>query len=373
MDISFRSARATAPLSTRRRKPSSESKKDVDLFGSYLKPITSHYKANGLTLSRQVCVSEREAKNLIKVETQTEKAAGATSKQVIMGKIVEVAWHLKKEGYSQSTIFSYPKCLKLLVKYGANLYDPENVKDVIANRETWGNGSKLMAVAAYTYFASMNGIPWNPPKYKAVRKLPFIPLESEIDGLIASAGKKLSTALQVVKETAMRIGEACRLKWVDVDLERNTVIVNAPEKGGNPRMFKISAKLAAMLNALPKTSDKVFGKMKSADISSHLCRLRKRIAYKLQNPRLNNIHFHTLRHWKATMEYHKTKDILHVMKMLGHRNIQNTLIYTQLINFESDEYHSAVAVDMKEARELVEAGFEYVCTHEISMLFRKRK
>ena len=26
------------------------------------------------------------------------------------------------------------------------------------------------------------------------------------------------------------------------------------------------------------------------------------------------------------MEYHKTKDILHVMRMLGHRNIQNTLI-----------------------------------------------
>ncbi|MDH5449672.1 MAG: site-specific integrase, partial [Candidatus Bathyarchaeota archaeon] len=81
----------------------------------------------------------------------------------------------------------------------------------------------------------------------------------------------------------------------------------------------------------------------------------------------------TLRHWKATMEYHKTKDILHVMKMLGHRNIQNTLIYTQLINFESDEYHSAVAVDIKEARELVEAGFEFVCAHETSMLFRKRK
>jgi site-specific recombinase XerC len=64
------------------------------------------------------------------------------------------------------------------------------------------------------------------------------------------------------------------------------------------------------------------------------------------------------RHWKATMEYQRTKDILHVMKLLGHRSIQNTLIYTQLVNFESDQYHSATAETTEEAEELVEAGFK---------------
>lgn len=61
---------------------------------------------------------------------------------------------------------------------------------------------------------------------------------------------------------------------------------------------------------------------------------RKKIAEKLQNPRILKISFHTLRHWKATMEYYKTKDILHVMRLLGHKNIKNTLIYTQLAKFE---------------------------------------
>ena len=61
------------------------------------------------------------------------------------------------------------------------------------------------------------------------------------------------------------------------------------------------------------------------------------------------------------------------MKMLGHRNINNTLLYTQLVNFESDEYHSAVAKSTEEARELIEAEFEYVCTYENIMIFRKRK
>jgi integrase len=57
-------------------------------------------------------------------------------------------------------------------------------------------------------------------------------------------------------------------------------------------------------------------------------RQRKRTATKLANPRINQITFHTFRHWKATMEYHKTKDILHVIRILGHKNIKNTLIYT---------------------------------------------
>jgi hypothetical protein len=49
------------------------------------------------------------------------------------------------------------------------------------------------------------------------------------------------------------------------------------------------------------------------------------------------------------------------------------MVYTHLINFESDEYNSAVAKTIDEAKSLVEAGFEYVCTHNDTMLFKKRK
>jgi len=73
------------------------------------------------------------------------------------------------------------------------------------------------------------------------------------------------------------------------------------------------------------------------------------------------------------MEYHRTKDILHVMKILGHKNIQNTLKYTQLVNFEDDEYICKAAKTLKDASGLVEAGFEYVCEIQDAKLFRKRK
>jgi len=50
------------------------------------------------------------------------------------------------------------------------------------------------------------------------------------------------------------------------------------------------------------------------------------------------------------------------MNMLGHKDIKTTLIYTQLVQFESDEFHSAAAKKIEKKRKLIEADFEYVCT-----------
>jgi oxalate decarboxylase/phosphoglucose isomerase-like protein (cupin superfamily) len=74
------------------------------------------------------------------------------------------------------------------------------------------------------------------------------------------------------------------------------------------------------------------------------------------------------------MLYQKTKDILYVKEKLGHRNINSTLIYTQLVSFDKGGYASKKAKTTKEACQLVEAGFEHACTTPQNvMLLRKRK
>jgi len=75
----------------------------------------------------------------------------------------------------------------------------------------------------------------------------------------------------------------------------------------------------------------------------------------------------------TSSEYHGTRDILYVKQLLGHKRIENTMLYMQLITFESDEYASAVAGNLDEARSLVEADFEYVTEVEGVKFFRKRK
>ena len=108
-------------------------------------------------------------------------------------------------------------------------------------------------------------------------------------------------------------------------------------------------------------------------------RQRKRLAHKLGNPRLLSIHMHMFRHWKATMEYYRTRDILHVMPLLGHRKIENTLLYVQLVNsiFQDvdDEYICKIAKTTQEAAQLVELGFEYVTGeyNDGGKLFKKKK
>jgi integrase len=316
-----------------------------------------------------------DSKNLAKVISQTQKrVAGATEinrkSGDTKGKIVEYSFWLLKQGYARSTIKGRTKLLKRLLKLGANLYDAESVKEVIA-RQKWSLGRKANAVDAYTSFLQMQGTKWDLPVYRRIRKIPFIPTETEIDQLIAGSNRRMSTFLQLLKETAVRCGEACQLKWTDVDLVNNSARIT-PEKGSNARILQISNKLVDMLNALPKHSPSVFGANTDAMRKSFQTQ-RKRITAKLKNSRLMQITFHTFRHWKATMEYHKTRDILHVMQMLGHRNIQNTLIYTQLVGFKDEEYVAKVASSENEACQLIEAGFEYVCDYNRHKLFKKRK
>ena len=291
------------------------------------------------------------------------------------GELIGFAWWLKKQGRSETTIRDYVMLLKLLVKQGANLENPESVKEALA-RNNRSKAWKHLAASAYTSFLKFKGLKWEPPEVKLSRRIPFIPTEKEIDDLIAGCGPKTSTLLLLLKETGMRVGEALRLAWSDIDFERRLLTLNEPEKNGNPRILKISEKLIEMLNRLPKKSDRVF--LASYEtIRNNFRYSRRRLAEKLNNPRLLRITFHTLRHWKATMEYHKTRDIMFIRELLGHRDINNTLIYVQiektLFNQDNDEFTVKIAKDPEEIKSLLETGFEYVCEKDGLMFFRKRK
>jgi len=311
--------------------------------------------------------SQIEAKNLAIIEKGEEKTAGANVKS----KIIEFVWWLKKEGYAESTILTRGRLIKILANRGADLYNPDSVKTVIAN-QPWSAGRKSNAIKSYTNFLKMTGGTWTPPICRNVEKLPFIPTEAEIDSLVSACTRKISVFLQIMKETGMRCGEAWQLKWTDVDTEGGTIRAT-PEKGSRPRQFKASTRLLTMLDRLPKNNIQIFGEWKLKNMRRTYERQRNRLADKFCNPRLRQITFHTFRHWKATMEYHRTKDILHVMQMLGHKNIKNTLKYTQLISLKDDDYSCKTATTVKEASELIEGGFEYVTELQDIKLFRKRK
>lgn len=202
----------------------------------------------------------------------------------------------------------------------------------------------------------------------------FIALESELDALINACGKITGAFLQGLKDTGADPGELAAIEWTEINFETKTVFINHPVKGHNPRILTISPEFIRRLATHSRKRQRVFNRV---SLNGNFYAQRKRVARKLGNPRLEKICFTTFRHWKATMEYHRTHDILHVKRLLGHKNIQNIMIY---INLESaiftskhDEFHSKVAESTEEACKLTEAGFEYVGKVHGAELFRKRK
>ena len=156
------------------------------------------------------------------------------------------------------------------------------------------------------------------------------------------------------------------------------ITLYAPEKGSNPRMWKVSPKLNNILNALPKKTELVFGNPNTRVMRSVSCGMRKGVAERLQNPRLLRISFHTFRQWKATTLYHQTKYPYYVQHFLGHKKLNSTEIYINIEHtlFEAganDEFTVRVAEKPEEIKTLLELGFEYVLQKDNLIFLRKRK
>ena len=288
--------------------------------------------------------------------------------------LLNVLWYLKKEGYAETTIIATGKRLRHLSKQ-TNLNNPEEVKGFIANKEC-SNGFKESLIEAYNHYATFYGIKWNKPFYKRYEQLPKIPTEEQLNMFIAKAGNKYALILSLMKELGCRPIEITWLRVKDFDLENKLVTIKTA-KHGKGRILKFSSNTLAMLKTyinINKLSlnDRLFP-VKSSTVSNHFRRIRNNLAEKLQDYTFKTIRLYDFRHWKATMLYHKTKDLLFVKTFLGHHDLRSTLRYTQLLEFKAEEYHSATAKNIEEAKKLIEQGFEYVTEVEGVKLFRKRK
>jgi len=194
--------------------------------------------------------------------------------------------------------------------------------------------------------------------------------------LIAHAGKLMSLKLQVSKETGLRPIEIFKLKVKDVDLNQRLLYPQTAKHGAS-RTPKLSNILTERLREYIykhnlNQNDQLF-KGNETRYGKEYRERRNALAKKLGDPTLKNIRLYDFRHYFATMLYHKTRDILYVQKQMGHKRIETTLIYTQLLNLNDDEWTAKTATNVKEATGLIEAGFEYVTDMDNVKLFRKRK
>jgi integrase len=98
--------------------------------------------------------------------------------------------------------------------------------------------------------------------------------------------------------------------------------------------------------------------MKYHSTSQSFRRIRKRLAVKLQNPRLLNISFKSFRHWGGSMiAYHTNGNVLTVKKMLRHKAVENTMKYIHTVNFREKDFEVAVAAMPEDIQKLGKEGW----------------
>jgi integrase len=120
----------------------------------------------------------------------------------------------------------------------------------------------------------------------------------------------------------LRVSEAARLDWSNVDLENRQIrVMNS--KGNKSRKVPISP---ALLDALlPNTGGNV---VSGCDVPYSTARLMRRVHRAFQSLGIDCT-FHQLRHRYGTLAYEASKDLLVVSRLLGHASVVTTQIYVQ--------------------------------------------
>ena len=289
----------------------------------------------------------------------------------VEGKIITTLFRLKGSGLAESTLKHISWHLSFLARY-CDLDSPAEVADFLANMKG-ANSYKDTFVKSYNAYVQLNGLCWKKPTYRWERKIPKIPTTEALNKIISRASKKYAVIFRVLMETGVMPHELANVSLRDVDLERGVLCVQG-FKGHASRTFKIKSETLAMLKeylANYGSREKPFPE--SVWMGKMWIKFRNSLADKLKDPSIRQIRLYDLRHYFGTMTYHRTKDILYVKQQMGHKKLETVMLYAQLVDFEDDEFYSATAKTIDEAKALIEQGFEYVTEIDGIKLFRKRK
>jgi integrase len=282
---------------------------------------------------------------------------------------------MKRNAYEDTTIKATAKRLKHLQK-NCNLRQPEEVKTFIANKKC-GNAFKETLIETYDILMRSIGQKWEKPFYARYDKLPKIPTEEHVNMLISQARPRMALILSMSRDLGSRPIELTWLKVADINLQNGNVSLTGAKHtvGRNGKLKPNTLEmLKQYITKKHLTLNEIIFPTESENISESYRKLRNNLARKLQDPTIKTIRLYDYRHFKASTEYHKTKDLLYIKQLLGHKDLRTTLRYTQLLeNLGNDEYHCKTAKTINETTQLIENGFEYVTEMDGTKLFKKRK
>ncbi len=170
------------------------------------------------------------------------------------------------------------------------------------------------------------------PNLKREKKIPIILSKKEIEKMISSINNvKHRLIILITYATGMRASEVANLRWGDIDFKRNTIHIRRA-KGKKDRIVMLSPKVKKKLKAL--TDEKEGYVFLSFKRRRYTLRSIEQVVYNAAQKAgiKKKVSPHTLRHSFATHLLDCGIDIRHIKDLLGHANLDTTMIYTKVSN-----------------------------------------
>lgn len=128
--------------------------------------------------------------------------------------------------------------------------------------------------------------------------------------------------------TGLRFVDIKTLPYANVysDIHQGDYIKVREQKTGNLYNHPISESVLSIINLQPKENELVFGEVKYSEITRPLKK------WLTDSGITKKISFHNFRHTYATLQLANGTDIYTVSKLLGHKNVSTTQIYTKIMD-----------------------------------------
>jgi site-specific recombinase XerD len=258
--------------------------------------------------------------------------------------IQDITDQLKMKRYSENTIKVYKEQIIKFFNYypdtePANLTD-ENVKEyilfLIRKKKISFSYQKQVISAIKFYFEKI--LRRETKKYyfdmprKQEEKLPVVLSKNEVKKIIdCTYNLKHKTILSTIYSAGLRLSEVVNLKIADIDSDRKLIYVRGG-KGKKDRTTLLADELLRLLRKYFQQYKPVYWLFEGKSRKRYAKRSVQNIfKSSLQKANINkNASVHTLRHSFATHLLEGGEDLRYIQKILGHKNIKTTEIYTHI-------------------------------------------
>lgn len=260
---------------------------------------------------------------------------------------------LKIRNYSRKTIKSYKSALRRFLAWlgiPPNRATIEHVREYLETLADGGASSSWMSTnlsairTAFDKFCcrdiTLGLVTPRRPKQK-----PTVMSRNEIQSLIKAATSIQDKLLVIILyATGMRVSEVAKLQWKDFDFDRNLIQVrrgkgNADRIVSLPNTFRDSF---IRLAELARFEGFVFpAKHNSGETHISVRSIQRLVKVLACHAGIHkNITPHSFRHAFATHLLENGTDIRFIQKLLGHRNIDTTVIYTKVAKLNTSKIAS---------------------------------